>query len=407
MVRFFALLFGIAAFSSVLSGAEITGVGEIGSVRDTSALSVHFRFDNARIDTSYMENGVILDSVLALLSRPYSVNDTITITAAASPDGKSGYNLMLSRRRAESIRDYLVSSVPGLTSDRIRINAVGEDWAGLKKLVLDDPGFPSRDAVLGIIDSDRRNDTKEKLLRAIPGVFGYLVRNHLYYLRSATLSIPERPPFDSVPGTVTLPPRVEIPAGWGRVAYPVQTEPEIRKLVAAFRTNLLVPAMNAGIEVPIGNSWSVAADYYFPWIWPPKKNRWCVEMLALNLEGRYWFGRDRTWNDRLTGHSVGLYAGAGYYDFEADWKGRQGEFINVGLDYLYALPVGKRKNIRLEFSLGLGYIHSWVRPYEVKEEFGALVRDPQELRVNWFGPTKLSVSLVVPIHMKVRAGGER
>ena len=90
-----------------------------------------------------------------------------------------------------------------------------------------------------------------------------------------------------------------------------------------------------------------------------------------------------------------------------DWKGRQGEFINVGLDYLYALPVGKRKNIRLEFSLGLGYIHSWVRPYEVKEEFGALVRDPQELRVNWFGPTKLSVSLVVPIHMKVRAGGER
>lgn len=407
MNKVVVVLLAAVAFPASLFCAANTGTGETGSVRDTSALSVYFRFDSAKIDTSYMENGVTLDTVLALLSKPYFTHDTLTITAAASPDGKSGYNLILSRRRAESVRDYLLRSVPGLTADRIRIDAVGEDWAGLKSLVLKDSRFPNREIVLDIIDSDHRDDTKEMSLRAIPGVFGYLIKNHLYYLRSATLAIPVRPPFDSIPGSVTLPPYVEIPAGGGSVAYPAPAEPEIRKLVAAFRTNLLVPAMNAGLEVPIGNSWSVAADYYFPWIWPPKKNRWCVEMLALNLEGRYWFGRNRTWDDRLSGHSVGLYAGAGYYDFEADWKGRQGEFINVGLDYLYALPVGKRKNIRLEFSLGLGYIRSWVRPYEVKEEFGALIRDPEELRVNWFGPTKLSVALVVPIHMKVKAGGRK
>ena len=400
------ILFLIPVCSLFCMGAVRTGRYMSGDVRDTVAFSVYFHFDSSQIDTAYMDNGKTLDSVLVLLSKPY-FKDTLTITAAASPDGKSGYNRILSRRRAESLRNYLMEAMPGLSPGQLLTDAVGEDWAGLKALVLKDPRFPQRDIVLEIIDSEYRDDTKEMALRAIPGMFGYLVKNHLYYLRSATLAIPVRPPFDSIPGSVTLPPYVEIPAGGGSVAYPAPAEPEIRKLVAAFRTNLLVPAMNAGLEVPIGNSWSVAADYYFPWIWPPKKNRWCVEMLALNLEGRYWFGRNRTWDDRLTGHSVGLYAGAGYYDFEADWKGRQGEFINVGLDYLYALPVGKRKNIRLEFSLGLGYIRSWVRPYEVKEEFGALIRDPEELRVNWFGPTKLSVALVVPIHMKVKAGGRK
>ena len=81
--------------------------------------------------------------------------------------------------------------------------------------------------------------------------------------------------------------------------------------------------------------------------------------------------------------------------------------MTAGVDYLYALPVGKKKNIRLEFCIGFGYMHSWVRPYEVKEEFGALIRDPQELRVNWFGPAKLSVGLVVPIYVKTKAGGGR
>ena len=62
---------------------------------------------------------------------------------------------------------------------------------------------------------------------------------------------------------------------------------------------------------------------------------------------------------------------------------------------------------RFEFTLGVGYIRSWVRPYEVKQEYGDLIKDTQEKRVNWFGPTKLAVSFVVPIYVKDKKGGAR
>ena len=172
--------------------------------------------------------------------------------------------------------------------------------------------------------------------------------------------------------------------------------------VVAFRSNLLVPALNAGIEVPIGKHWSVGADYYFPWIWPKKDNKNCFELLAWGIEGRYWFGKNRTAFDRLKGHSVGLYGYVGYYDFERNFHGHQGEFLNVGVDYTYAMAVGKRKSLHLEFSLGLGYIYSEARQYTVIEANGPLISDKITKKVGYFGPTKANVSLVVPIFKKVK-----
>ena len=172
--------------------------------------------------------------------------------------------------------------------------------------------------------------------------------------------------------------------------------------VVAFRSNLLVPALNAGIEVPIGKHWSVGADYYFPWIWPKKDNKNCFELLAWGIEGRYWFGKNRTAFDRLKGHSVGLYGYVGYYDFERNFHGHQGEFLNVGVDYTYAMAVGKRKSLHLEFSLGLGYIYSEARQYTVIEANGPLISDKITKKVGYFGPTKANISLVVPIFKKVK-----
>ena len=185
-----------------------------------------------------------------------------------------------------------------------------------------------------------------------------------------------------------------------KVKEPIVVEPRIP--IMAFRSNLLVPALNAGIEVPIGNHWSVGADYYFPWIWPKKDNKNCFELLGWGIEGRYWFGKERTAYDRLKGHSVGLYGYMGYYDFERNFHGHQGEFVNVGVDYTYAMAVGKRKALHLEFSLGLGYIYSEARKYTVIEANGPLISDKITKKVGYFGPTKANVSLVVPIFQKVK-----
>jgi hypothetical protein len=170
----------------------------------------------------------------------------------------------------------------------------------------------------------------------------------------------------------------------------------------AVRTNLLVPALNVGVEVPIGNHWSVGADYYYPWVWPKKDNKDCFEMLSWGIEGRYWFGKNRTEYDRLKGHSVGLYGYMGYYDFERNYHGHQGEFVNVGVDYTYAMAVGKRKSLHLEFSLGLGYIYSAARQYTVIEAGAPLISDKITKNIGYFGPTKANISLVVPIFQRVK-----
>ena len=138
----------------------------------------------------------------------------------------------------------------------------------------------------------------------------------------------------------------------------IDTCPDDAPVTFALRSNLLVPALNIGAELPLGNSWSVSADYYYPWIWPSPKNKNCFELLGGNIEGRYWFGKDRTADDRLKGHSVGLYGAGGYYDLERNFRGQQGEFISTGIDYTYAMPIGRKKRMNLEFTFALGYIHS-------------------------------------------------
>ena len=125
-------------------------------------------------------------------------------------------------------------------------------------------------------------------------------------------------------------------------------------------------------------------------------------MLSWGIEGRYWFGKNRTAYDRLKGHSVGLYGYMGYYDFERNYHGHQGEFVNVGVDYTYAMAVGKRKGLHFEFSLGLGYIYSAARQYTVIEAGAPLISDKITKNIGYFGPTKANISLVVPIFQRVK-----
>lgn len=196
---------------------------------------------------------------------------------------------------------------------------------------------------------------------------------------------------------------------FGSVSLRAQESTSVRPVTIEIRTNLLLPALNVGVEVPLGNRWSVGADWYYPWLWRKDHgagvdyNGWCVEALALNLEGRYWLGK-RSLENRLSGHSVGLFAMAGYYDFERNYKGLQGEFVLTGIDYLYALPLGK--HVRMEFSLGLGYFYSQAREYTVYTQGGKGYKEKDMAKIiQFWGPVKGNVSLVFPIYAQ-KGGGK-
>lgn len=169
--------------------------------------------------------------------------------------------------------------------------------------------------------------------------------------------------------------------------------------IFAARTNVLaIPLLNVGVEVPINRNWSVGADYYYPWIWRGNNKKSCNQLLAFDVEGRYWFSnKGLPETSRLLGHSVGAYIGAGYYDFERDWEGHQGEFLNIGTDYKYAMSLF-RGRVHLEFEIGIGYIYSKAKHYKYIDGTCYLDKNRQK-NIHYFGPTRAQVSVVLPIYV--------
>ena len=393
---------------------------------------VHIQYENNKAvpNWEYKNNHVaydILAEVVKELSSDTEVEHTVIIEGAASPIGNDNYNRALALRRAEILRD-IISQMDGGNRLKIHAISIGEDWASFAQHIHEKYHMANREEVLAILDSQSSNDDKERNLQALDNgrTWRLLVNKYMDTARNAAvLRIVELKPLASLlqplqlnlqcviqpmesVSVSTLPEKsiedvkesiIEKPSTIS--AEPIVEDP-LRKPIMALRSNLLVPALNIGVEVPIGNYVSIGADYYFPWIWPKRDNKNCFEFLGWGVEARYWFGRNRTVFNRLQGHSLGLYGYMGYYDFEYNFHGYQGEFANIGLDYTYAMAVGKKKGLHLEFSLGIGYIYSQARKYTVIEPGSPLISDKITKKVGFFGPTKANISLVVPIFQKVK-----
>lgn len=416
----FVVIVALSCIFTTASGAEADSLGkyvvracgtqERPMLPNQHNIYVHYENDKAWPRWSYANNREAHRSIVELvknLSSERSNVRTIVIEGSASPVGSDTYNRHLALRRAKVLRG-IISRMSG--GDKLRIHAVqtGEDWATFSSYIEERYHEANREQVLAILRIPASNIEKERRLHALDGgrTWRMLVNNFMASARNAAVirivEIEELAP--KVPLFGVAP--VQLDAVFeSRVVDTVKIDTvaaEPRKPVVAVRSNLLVPALNVGVEVPIGTNWSVAADYYFPWVWPKRDNKNCFELLAWGVEGRYWFGRNRTVFDRLQGHSIGLYGYMGYYDFEHNFHGHQGEFVNVGLDYTYSMAVGKRKSVHFEFSLGVGCIYSQARKYTVIESHGPLISDKITKKVLFFGPTKANVSLVVPIFQKIK-----
>ena len=416
---------------------------------------IRYEHDKAYPRWDYENNEATRKALVEIVKKLASqkgAKPTIIIEGAASPVGSEAYNHALALRRATVLKQ-IISKMEGGDKLTIYTLSSGEDWKTFAQHIRDEYHKENRAQVLAILDSNDTNDNKERKLDALDkgATWLLLVKEYMGPARNAAvIHIVESEPSEQnkpiepqhtetqpqttteQPQTVVEQPAVEQtveteqPAAEQRVAEPiVEAQPTTKQQkreqsitdqpsveptrvpVMALRSNLLVPALNVGVEVPIGNHWSVGADYYYPWVWPKRDNINCFELLAWGVEGRYWFGKNRTAFDRLQGHSVGLYGYMGYYDFERNYHGHQGEFVNVGLDYTYAMAVGKKKSVHFEFSLGVGYIYSQARKYTVIEAGAPLISDKITKHVKFFGPTKANISLVVPIFQKVKPNDKK
>lgn len=407
----------LIAIISLTAGADCWGQT---AWVDTLGFSVFFRQGHSDVDLEFRDNAYNLenfvDVITGLQEDPLANVKSVYIEAAASPEGASDLNARLSADRADNIRAWLLENTP-LYESQIHTSSIGVDWDGLAALVAE-TDWEWRDTVISIITDipvwvtrggEVVGGRKKALMELYMGqAWQWMLDSIFPVLRQGGAAVKcyvVRQPDPQVYHDTLYITRTDT-VYLGEPAKPI----EVLEPIFAVRTNLLLPLMNIGVEVPIGNRWSVGADYYYTWAW----RKWfkdldmtnCLQMLAGGIDARYWFGQRHTperYNrqNRLWGHAVGAYAYAGYYDFEYDYEGHQGEFTNVGLDYMYSARMGKRHGLRMELSIGVGYIHSKAREYNVFMAGGNAFKTGNVKNVNWIGPTKATISLVIPINRKV------
>ena len=106
--------------------------------------------------------------------------DTITLTAAASPEGSYAANNILARGRAEALKRYLVRRYGRSIDTMLSVQWVAEDWQELTNRIRTDREIVNRDAILELIAWEKNPDRREQAIRQrFPQEYAY-IRSVIY-----------------------------------------------------------------------------------------------------------------------------------------------------------------------------------------------------------------------------------
>lgn len=379
----------------LLLGCVVCGSAQ--ELRDT--LHTYFRLSSVHVDTLYMQNDESLSSFfqrnLDRLSNPTHELKMVKVVGGSSPEGAVTYNETLALKRARSLADYLMQQLP-LTEDLMEVTSLGVDWSGLTELVLQTMEVPNREEVLAVLQKDYSHNERLSRLKQVDRSIPYRwMYKHLFPLLRQSRVIVYYEEKQPVPQPV---PQKE-PVVEATEDVIVTEEPQMQEAILekkpfywALKTNglydlALIP--NIGVEVYVGQQWSVAANWMYAW-WSNrgKNNFWRI--YGGDVEVRRWFGKKAA-EKPLQGHHLGVYGQLLTYDFELGDRGYMADKWNYafGVSYGYSLPIAKRLN--LDFALGIGYWGGRYKEYLPVE--GHYVWQSTKNR-RWFGPTKAEVSLV-------------
>jgi outer membrane protein OmpA-like peptidoglycan-associated protein len=394
-----------------------------GVLDSVGMVTVYFRMNSTTVDRSYKNNAQALDALGRTFQNKelLSTFDYMIIEAGTSPDGSEAVNEELASKRALALKSYIMWQYPYTDRSMIYTFSAGEDWAGLRRGIENDPRVPSRSEVLSLLDSPQNNNVKRSLLRRMAGgsVWDYISQHILPSLRVSSIALYTKvepqaeqesavEPLSEIVAEEDSTDIEKAEADTVHVDCVVEPQPieiveiielveRVKKPLFAIKTNLLfdlATVINVEAEVPIGRRWSVAGEWIFPW-WLWESDQIAVQAEVASLEVRYWLGKYVT-KQPLTGWFVGAHGGWGHYDFEWKDKGYQGELWYAGLSGGYAHTINRSGTLRMEYSLGVGYMNSdYTRYIPQKDSNGDwhLMRR-KEAKRDYLGPTRAKVSLV-------------
>lgn len=375
--------------------------------------ALYYYHDRIDLQEDYLDNAMQMARIKDMLLHSPHI-DSIAIYAYSSPEGSPKWNNWLAVKRAEAAKAFILSNLSNdsiLQPENIILHPMGENWEGLYEELYANYHLLNRDAVLRIMRAKVGTETKKWRLQNLDGGYTYtwIIRNHMPRLRVATwiCVYVQKPDF-------VAPVIEDYKPDMGSIRIDTLPLPELLPLpsvekrkstILALKTNLLydaVTALNAELEVPIGKRFSVMVEDVFPW-WKagPNGNKYCLQMWTMSVEPRWWFYR-KGMSDRLQGHFIAPYVMSGKYDLQ--WNTSicyRGYGWSAGLTYGYSMPLCKWLN--MEFSMSIGYLNASYQHYQPSADYEQLFKDPANAgRMTYVGPTKVKVSLVVPIRFNWR-----
>ena len=285
----------------------------------------------------------------------------VIILGDASPDGPDGWNYSLSHLRAEHIKRHIYNEIKATQPSLFECKTQS------------------------IFEKDRIVNKSEYQLyrRAVTILISHSTTPIGIYRHTlqSYISIPEN--IDSL------------------YYYNKQNSKEYNKTPAlAIGTNLLYIAMgapNLHLEYyPKKGNFTISANAAIPWFKQDSKHQY-YQIQRYTLATNYYPVHGETW----CGWHYGPYIECGLYDLErrAGWfkinrpnyRGYQGESVGCGAIAGYTLYAKRGSNIKVDFTIGIGYIYSKFREYIATDD-----RYPFQKygRVNYFGPTHIGISIL-------------
>lgn len=130
-------------------------------------LEVIFKVSKIDIDHSVFNNkvtfGKILEAVDKIYSDPRYKLEKIQVAGYASPEGTPQFNRWLGENRAKALIRYIIAQRPeyNLKMSDFEIVNGQENWAGLRRMVLES-NIDRKDDVIAIIDNPRLSNERKK-----------------------------------------------------------------------------------------------------------------------------------------------------------------------------------------------------------------------------------------------------
>ena len=145
---------------------------------------IQFFVGDTRVVDTLGDNRRQLDKISGLMRQIVEQQefwvDTITLTAASSPEGAYAFNDRLSQGRAAALKRYLVRRYGRSIDTMLTVRWVAEDWQELTNRIRTDREIVSRDAILELIVAEKNPDRREQAIRQrFPKEYAY-IRSVIY-----------------------------------------------------------------------------------------------------------------------------------------------------------------------------------------------------------------------------------